>query len=325
MWLSKVSIAMARPRCVLTLLLAVISAVCAGGDDPQDAKQRGWATTLWYNARFIHSPHEEEACATVVEQFPKLTPDEQARFWDAVSLRAGAEALPKLKPPWDAVIVDEGQDFAEEDWLLARELAGKGLLWAFMDPAQSFWPERRLPAGLFQARFRLNTCYRCPPEILALARMFTAPVPAAADVELAKAGVSSGRIGIVACPSASSERDKVAQEIEKLRSEGLALSDIAVVSLRGQTSPESVVHAPRLGNHVVVGADDDAIESSVVAETFLRYKGLERPAIIVADLGLVKDRLGVRMHIAVTRALDFVRIVAAKEALSKHTVLGQFV
>ncbi|MGD0088307.1 MAG: hypothetical protein ABSE73_00110 [Planctomycetota bacterium] len=149
-----------------------------------------------------------------------------------------------------------------------------------------------------------------------MARMFLSTAPAASDVDLAKAGVSSGRIGVVACPSASAERGKVAQEIEKLHSEGLALSDIAVVSLRGQTPPESIVNAGRLGNHLVVRADAESIESSIVAETFLRYKGLERPAIIVTDLGLVKDRLGVRMHIALTRALDFVRIVAPKEALS---------
>ncbi|MCY3019575.1 MAG: hypothetical protein NTW87_11175 [Planctomycetota bacterium] len=41
----------------------------------------------------------------------------------------------------------------------------------------------------------------------ALARMFTAPVPTVADVELAKADVSDGRMSIVAYPSASSGRD----------------------------------------------------------------------------------------------------------------------
>jgi len=189
--------------------------------------------------------------------------DEDSReFWDGVSLRAGAEALPRLNAKWDAVIVDEGQDFADEDWLLARELASRGRFWAFRDTAQSFWPERRMPEGLFAATFRLPGSHRCPPEILALARMFVAPSPPPADVEMAKAGVANGRIGIVACPSASAERDRVVVEIEKLRSEGLALADIAVVSLRGQTPPESIVHAGRLGSHPVVRADAESIESS---------------------------------------------------------------
>lgn len=50
-----------------------------------------------------------------------------------------------------------------------------------------------------------------------------------------------------------------------------------------------------------------------VADTFLRFKGLERclerSAIIVTNLRLVKDRFDVRMHIALSRALDVVRVV----------------
>jgi hypothetical protein len=54
----------------------------------------------------------------------------------------------------------------------------------------------------------------------------------------------------------------------------------------------------------------------------LRFKGLERPAIIVTDLRLVTDRADVRMHIALTRALDVVRLVAAKEDLVGISGLG---
>jgi hypothetical protein len=60
----------------------------------------------------------------------------------------------------------------------------------------------------------------------------------------------------------------------------------------------------------------------IVADTFLRFKGLERPAIIVTDLRLVTDRADVRMHIALTRALDVVRLVAAKEDLVGISGLG---
>jgi hypothetical protein len=53
------------------------------------------------------------------------------------------------------------------------------------------------------------------------------------------------------------------------------------------------------------------MEERLVADTFLRWKGLERPAIIVADVpagGLA--RFGTRMHIALTRTLVAARIVA---------------
>jgi hypothetical protein len=53
------------------------------------------------------------------------------------------------------------------------------------------------------------------------------------------------------------------------------------------------------------------MEQSLVADTFLRWKGLERPVIIVADVDPGVASLGKRMHIALTRALVAARVVAA--------------
>lgn len=73
---------------------------------------------------------------------------------------------------------------------------------------------------------------------------------------------------------------------------------------------------------------------AVVADTFLRVKGLERPAVIITDLGLLGDMGGdegersttreVRMHIALTRAMVAVRIVATKQAIHDDPVLAEF-
>ena len=93
------------------------------------------------------------------------------------------------------------------------------------------------------------------------------------------------------------------------RSEGFAPEDIAVISLRGQTAAGGIGRCDKIGSISVVRADNPEMEQQVVADTFLRFKGLERPAIIVTDLRLVKDRADVRMHIALTRATDVVRVV----------------
>ncbi len=61
----------------------------------------------------------------------------------------------------------------------------------------------------------------------------------------------------------------------------------------------------------------------MVAETFLRFKGLERPAIIVTDLHLARDR--VRMYIALTRALSTVRIVDTRDSFVHDPVLWSLI
>jgi hypothetical protein len=52
------------------------------------------------------------------------------------------------------------------------------------------------------------------------------------------------------------------------------------------------------------------MEQRLVADSFLRWKGLERPVVIVTDLpeGDV-PQLGVRVNVALTRALVAARLV----------------
>jgi hypothetical protein len=245
-------------------------------------------------------------------------------FWQQISWRAAAEAIPSAAIKWDAIVIDEGQDFAPEDWLLIDELSKEKTLWAFWDPSQAFWPDRPMRDDLFAAQFRLSKSYRCPEPIRQLADAF---IGKPADEGVIKRALADGTIGIVACPSDSSIPRKLATEIDKLRSEGLTLADIAIVSLRGNAPAESIVHVGALGSYRLVRADSDQIDSNVIAETFLRFKGLERPAILVTDLHLAAGRsdIGKRIHIALTRALTAVRIIDSRDAIHGNPILSRLI
>ena len=217
------------------------------------------------------------------------------------------------------MIVDEGQDFSESGWVLAQESAGVGILWAFHDPGQAFWEDRGVPDNIFEAKFKLGSPYRTPP---ALQRVADAYLDAAEpDATCVQEAIDAGELGVVECPSETSVPDKVANEIDKLLGGGLKPADIAVISLRGLSAKESIVHLEKLGRHRVVRADADDATEHVICDTFLRFKGLERPAVIVTGLHLVEDHKDVRMHIALTRALVTARVVAAKTVLKADSVL----
>jgi hypothetical protein len=232
-------------------------------------------------------------------------------FWEEANLSA-SEAVEAAAARWDVVIVDEAQDLHESNWLLVSALAGDGTLWAFHDPAQAFWSERQVPEHLFSSFYDLTEAYRSPPELMKLAEAIRVGSDNIEDV--VQAAETAERLRLVSCPSTSSVPDKVVNEIAKLRGEGLQPEEIAVISLRGLGAEGSVLSSDALTKLGVVRADDSALVDHIVADTFLRFKGLERPAVIVVDAHLVEgDDAGVRWFIAMTRALSVCVVVGVGE------------
>ena len=65
-------------------------------------------------------------------------------------------------------------------------------------------------------------------------------------------------------------------------------------------------------------AADRPLTERLVADTFLRFKGLERPIIVVVEPGddKAKRQYETRMHIAMTRAMTAVVVIASEEAVA---------
>ncbi|MGB8931561.1 MAG: NERD domain-containing protein [Anaeromyxobacteraceae bacterium] len=224
-------------------------------------------------------------------------------YWRATYERA----LDHAEPRWDVVVVDEGQDLTLEAWCLVDALAKGRRLWVLHDPSQGYWAERRPPTELFATTFTLPRGQRCPPGIEALAARYAGKP--ADDRAIARA-VKEGSLSLLPCDDPARAAAVVGAEIDRLLAQGLRPEEIGVVSLRGQSADGAILRQPLLGKHAFVPADHPEMEDRLVADTFLRWKGLERPAIIVVVEGAeARERFTTRMHIALTRALVAARIV----------------
>jgi superfamily I DNA and RNA helicase len=159
---------------------------------------------------------------------------------------------------------------------------------------------------------------------LALADCYRDKSRLEASNEAIRRAIDDEAIRMVACPSVSSIPDKIANEIGKFRSAGFKPSDIAIVSVRGQQGG-GTFGLERIGAYRLVKADDPSAEDEIVDDTFLRFKGLERPAVIVTDLHLIKEPRNVRMYIALTRALTAVRIVAPQKSFPNDPILKHLI
>jgi len=233
-------------------------------------------------------------------------------FWKEVSLQAACDALPAIEQRPDLIVVDEGQDFEEADWALVEQLVGDRGLWCCSDAAQAFWGDRKPPPALFAdaALLRLLKQYRCPDSLFAFASRYLSPRPASALVDGPVPGGSVLRLSVA--PDGK-VLDRVRHEVDSLRRQGAKASDIAVLSLAGQTRSE-LFRQTQLGTHALSRADGPDASDQVVADTFLRFKGLQRPFIIVTETsGKHLTHYDTRMHIALTRA-TVAAVVVSDEA-----------
>lgn len=241
-------------------------------------------------------------------------------FWENITLEAALEGLPSEDKLWDTVIVDEGQDMEEYDWTLIQECVREDKrIWVFLDPAQAFWEERKIPESLMKefVKYNLRKPYRCPPGIQALADGYAGKE---ADRDCVREAVEDGIVSIIRCEE-KGVHERVGEAVNELLDEGFEENEIAVLSLRGMGFEENIMHKGELGGHAVKKATDGGAENHIICESFLRFKGLERPAVVVTDLRYVVEKYKVRMNIAVSRAVSVLRIVGTEEEIEKDEIL----
>ncbi|MDZ7697762.1 MAG: AAA family ATPase [Deltaproteobacteria bacterium] len=277
------------------------------------------------NERVIVDAVRMFASSLLGERGPEDRAGKPIAYWDNVSLRAAVDGVPSQEDLWNTVIVDEGQDFSGDDWELVKECVHpEGKLWVFADPAQGFWSDRGVRENLVNGfmKFDLKRPYRCPPSIQHLGECYSGACQP--DRQILRQALKDRVIHII---TSSEERLKkqIGKEVNRLLSEGLNPHDIAILSLRGLGSEEGIFHEKQLAGHRLVAATDKKASEHIICDTFLRFKGLERPAIIITDLRLVKERHPMRMHIAISRALSLLRIIGVEQEIKKDLILARLI
>jgi hypothetical protein len=242
-----------------------------------------------------------------------------------------AEALPGclddsigiLGPRYEAIVIDEGQDF-DSGWLVSLEGLLHGghddVLHVFHDPAQAILRDDQT-ADLGLAEFTLDLNCRNPQPIHALC----AP--------LAKAGLAVQALRPDGRPPEFIRADVDAEAIEALdvvlhrlvAEEGIAPGSIAVLTGLGLEKSAVWAHR-RYGNHALwngAAGDDghllglaatdirEAPPDVVLCESIRRFTGLERPVVVLLEVPRDDpERLDRLLYIGMSRARDHLVLIA---------------
>lgn len=231
---------------------------------------------------------------------------EQRQFWDeeaASILEAASDSLFAMtESRYGALVVDEAQDFAELWWYALFPLvqnAENGLIFVFMDLAQSLREQASPPPFHFPARFILNVNCRntkriaqLSAELVALKTLSPAGTPTGVDVRMLRAAAPSQQIGLV-----SNELRRLL-ETEKLVPQQIVLIGPAARD-RGSLKGLNEV----AGARIVTSAAEWRAGKGVLCSTARSFKGLEADVVIVYDLAaLTPGFTPADLYVACSRA-----------------------
>jgi hypothetical protein len=213
-----------------------------------------------------------------------------------LTLMEALEARPNRR--FDAIVVDEGQDFLSTWWNAVEMANGEGtdgILYVFYDDHQIVFRKAcaSLPKGLVPVALDKNLRNTVP--ICTLAGAFyrgdgmDAGGPTGREVELVEVTASSDAI----------ERGLTRALHQLCRDHGIQPNNIAI--LTGIDPKESVLHRRKsLGEFALARATDRA-DKAVIFESIARFKGLERPVVILIELETILEDAE-RLYIGLTRA-----------------------
>jgi hypothetical protein len=226
------------------------------------------------------------------------------------ALLTAIERLPARR--FDAIVVDEGQDFLDSWWeplqLCLADPSG-GVLYVFHDDNQQVY--RRVcsfPNGLTDIPLRDNL--RNTQRIHAVTTKFYRGEPL-------RAKGPEGREMECVCAETQAE---IVREIDHIlhrlvRDEGVPASDVAV--LYGSSNSSPLKRDDRIGSFWTT-TDHVAEPQKVLLDSVRRFKGLERPVIVLTGIDhLPPDEEDALLYVGLSRARVHLAVVAAAATLER--------
>lgn len=204
--------------------------------------------------------------------------ENRQEFYDRTAVDLFYEAVPRFAPRWDALIVDEAQDFADEWWPPLEALLAdprESTFAVFTDPGQDLFGRAGRPP-LREPVFRLSTNCRNTARIAEMVNRF-ATIPGRASPRAPE----GSPVEIVAVSGEEEEREAVRVVLHRLIHEQGIRAERIVILGRHRFEHSSFAHQPRLGNCQIIDNLEPGAPHQVRYATIYRFKGLEADVVLL--------------------------------------------
>ncbi len=228
------------------------------------------------------------------DEFTKKAPE---LLVDATSVLHAPGGDPNLL--YDAIIVDEGQDFEETWWLgLMDSLRSPedGIFYVFFDDNQRIFTQiSQMP--LDSAPLYLDENLRNTQHIHERLK------PYARDAEVQSAGPEGRPVEVIAAQDKNTTRRELQRILHRLvNEEGVRCEDIIVLTPAGEKRSQWK-RDDQLGNFILTWQLGTEMDQAIRISTIHSYKGLESPVVILTELhALHPDTRNQLLYVGLSRA-----------------------
>ena len=259
----------------------------------------------------IYSFHEFCGVMAAAAKIPVPETSDRRLLYGKVlpeALVKALEVMPDLR--YDAIIVDEGQDFLAEWWPpieLCMRSESDGILYVFYDANQRVYPSSgRFVSALPQAPVALSRNIRNAKPIFDLSR------PLYAGPRYLSAGPDGTPVEYEQIGSSGALRERLGEVVGRLCvTEKIPPEHVAILSGSDRTG-SMIGGISRVGRFDAAAADLPR-PGAVIVDTVRRFKGLERTVVILVELTSILDSPEL-LYVAMTRArLKLIVISTASE------------
>lgn len=245
--------------------------------------------------RGIHVAHFHGLCSEFAREagiLPRVRPHNDEYFNETLPSLL-MEAADTLNRHFDAIIVDEGQDFRDEWWIALRCLLpdpDNGILYVFYDDNQNLY-HTNVDIPLDVAPFDLTENLRNTQAIHAYVRLFYR-----ADHEISAAGPTGRAIEKAEYSTVQDLKRLLRQTIHRLtREEQIPVESIVILTPYAPHR-SALQQISSLGDYALT--QEPSGNGEVYWTNIYQYKGLESPVVILVEIDEKFDDLPLKQSIA---------------------------
>ncbi len=247
-----------------------------------------------------------------------VKPVDTDQWWSVTFPNSVADEIDAIPHRFDAIIVDEGQDFKEAYWLLLEMFLAdpeRGVFYIFADASQNIYQgNAELP--MISAPVNLNRNLRNTNQVFDLVRRTCELTDA-----IKPSGVDGPKVEFVEYSNEKAMINEIGSVLGRLISEQLTPDDVVILGTKSQRRTV-LKYGTKIGPFLLV--EQIEARNELVTMTVHRFKGLESPVVILCELdGDLKYNLKEILYIGMTRATSMLFIMTHSKTLDSQLVLSE--